>query len=79
MYPVVELAGSLALDAVAPDDEQALRDWFALVTPARAHNAPGDPPPCRAEHHARLVASDPGYAETAWLAPPAPRSSGWQC
>jgi hypothetical protein len=43
----------------APDDERALRDWFALVTAAGAHDVPADPPPCRVEHRARLLASDP--------------------
>lgn len=65
---MVELAASVTLDTVAPDDERALREWFALVTAARVHDVPGDPPPCWVEHRARLVAGDPGYAETAWLA-----------
>jgi GNAT superfamily N-acetyltransferase len=65
---VVELAAPVTLDAVAPDDEGALRDWFAVLTAARANDVPADPPPCWVEHRARLVATDPGYAETAWLA-----------
>jgi GNAT superfamily N-acetyltransferase len=68
MDGVVELAESLALETVAPDDERALRDWFALVTATGAHDVPADPPPCWVEHRARLKASDPGYAETVWLA-----------
>lgn len=65
---VVELAAPITLDAVAPDDERALRDWFAVLTAAQAHDVPTDPPPCWVEHRARLVATDPGYTETAWLA-----------
>ncbi|HYH32424.1 MAG TPA: GNAT family N-acetyltransferase [Pseudonocardia sp.] len=58
----------VTLDAVAPDDEAALRDWFALVTAARSHDAPSDPPPCWVGHRARLVAGRPGRADRAWLA-----------
>jgi GNAT superfamily N-acetyltransferase len=65
---VVELAAPITLDAVAPDDERALRDWFAVLTAAQAHDVPTDPPPCWVEHRARLVATDPGCTETAWLA-----------
>jgi GNAT superfamily N-acetyltransferase len=65
---VVELAAPITLDTVAPDDERALRDWFAVLTAAQAHDVPTDPPPCWVEHRAQLVAGDPGYAETAWLA-----------
>jgi GNAT superfamily N-acetyltransferase len=65
---VVELAAAITLDTVAPDDEGALRDWFAVLTATQAHDVPTDPPPCWVEHHARLVATDPGCAETAWLA-----------
>jgi GNAT superfamily N-acetyltransferase len=65
---VAELAAPLTLDAVAPGDERALRDWFAVLTAAQAHDVPADPPPCWVEHRARLVATDPGYAESAWLA-----------
>jgi GNAT superfamily N-acetyltransferase len=65
---VVELAAPITLDTVAPDDERALRDWFAVLTAAQAHDVPTDPPPCWVEHGARLVATDPGYTETAWLA-----------
>jgi GNAT superfamily N-acetyltransferase len=68
MDTVLEIAGSLALDTVAPDDERALRDWFALITATQAHDVPADPPPCWVEHRARLVATDPGCVETAWLA-----------
>jgi GNAT superfamily N-acetyltransferase len=68
MDTVVEIAESLALETVAPDDEQALRDWFALLTATRAHDVPADPPPCWVEHRAWLVAPEPGYAVTAWLA-----------
>ena len=68
MYTVVEIAGTLSLDTVAPDDEQALRDWFALLAAAQAHDVPADPPPCQVEHRARLVVPDPGYVETVWLA-----------
>ena len=62
---VVELAVPVTLDAVAPDDERALRDWFAVLPAAQAHDAPTAPPPCWAEHRARLGATDPGYTETA--------------
>jgi GNAT superfamily N-acetyltransferase len=65
---VVELAAAVTLDAVAPHDEIALRDWFAVLSAAQAHDVPADPPPCWMEHRARLVATDPGCAETAWLA-----------
>jgi GNAT superfamily N-acetyltransferase len=65
---VVELAAPITLEAVAADDEHALRDWFAVLTAAQAYDVPTDPPPCWVEHRARLVATDPGYAETAWLA-----------
>jgi GNAT superfamily N-acetyltransferase len=65
---VVELAAPITLDAVAPADERALRDWFAVLSVAQAHDVPTDPPPCWMEHRAPLVATDPGYAETAWLA-----------
>jgi GNAT superfamily N-acetyltransferase len=65
---VVELAAPVTLDAVSPDGERALRDWFAVLAAAQAHDVPADPPPCWIEHRARLVATDPGCAETAWLA-----------
>lgn len=65
---VADLAAPIALDTIAPDDERALRDWFALLTATQAHDVPTDPPPCWVEHRARLVATDPGYRETAWLA-----------
>src|SRR5437867_2029078 len=65
---MVDLAVNVTLDAVAPADERALRDWFAVLSAAQAHDVPTDPPPCWVEHRARLVATDPGYAETAWLA-----------
>jgi GNAT superfamily N-acetyltransferase len=68
MDVVVELAAPVTLDTVAPDDEGALRDWFAVLTAAQAHDVPADPPPCWMEHRTRLVAADPGYAETVWLA-----------
>jgi GNAT superfamily N-acetyltransferase len=65
---VVDLAPGIALAPVAADDDAALRDWFALVTAARAHDTPADPPPCWVEHRAQLAAGDPGYDERAWLA-----------
>jgi GNAT superfamily N-acetyltransferase len=65
---VVELAEDFALSTVSPDDDGAMRDWFALIAAARAHDVPGDPPPCWVEHRAQLVAAEPGYAETVWLA-----------
>jgi GNAT superfamily N-acetyltransferase len=65
---VVELSAPATLDTVAPDDEHALRDWFAVLSAAQAHDVPADAPPCWVEHRARLVAMDPGYAETTWLA-----------
>jgi GNAT superfamily N-acetyltransferase len=68
MDVVVELAAPITLDAVAPDDERALRDWFTVLTAAQEHDVPTGPPPCWIEHRARLVATDPGCAETAWLA-----------
>jgi GNAT superfamily N-acetyltransferase len=68
MGAVVELAEDFALSTVSPDDDGAMRDWFALITAARAHDVPGDPPPCWVAHRAQLVATEPGYAETAWLA-----------
>jgi GNAT superfamily N-acetyltransferase len=68
MCIVVELAVPVTLESVAPDDEGALRDWFAVLAAAQAHDVPADPPPCWIEHRSRLVATDPGCAETAWLA-----------
>ena len=68
MDTVVERAAPTTIDTVAPADERALRDWFAVLMAAQAHDVPADPPPCWVEHRARLVATDPGYAETAWLA-----------
>ena len=65
---VAELAAPITLDTVAPDDERAVRDWFAVLTAAQAHDVPADPPPCWVDHRAHLVAPDPGYAETVWLA-----------
>ncbi|WP_345605303.1 GNAT family N-acetyltransferase [Pseudonocardia adelaidensis] len=65
---VVELAAPVTLDTVAPHDEGALRDWFAVLAAAQAHDVPADPPPCWVEHHARLEAGEPGDAETAWPA-----------
>ncbi|OZM79865.1 GNAT family N-acetyltransferase [Pseudonocardia sp. MH-G8] len=58
----------LVLTPVSADDDDALRDWFALVTAARAHDTPADPPPCRVQHRAQLVAGAPGHDETVWLA-----------
>jgi CHAD domain-containing protein len=40
---VVELAAPPALERVEPADDRALRDWFALLTAAQAHDAPEDP------------------------------------
>jgi GNAT superfamily N-acetyltransferase len=68
MDVVVELAAPITLDPVGPDNEGALRDWFAVLTAAQAHDVPTGPPPCWVEHRARLVATDPGLDETAWLA-----------
>jgi GNAT superfamily N-acetyltransferase len=68
MGTVVELAEDFALSTVSPDDDGAMRDWFALIAAARAHDVPGDPPPCWVAHRAQLVAAEPGYAETSWLA-----------
>ncbi|TQM10948.1 GNAT family N-acetyltransferase [Pseudonocardia kunmingensis] len=65
---MVDLAPDLALTPVAADDDAALRDWFSLITAARAHDTPADPPPCLVEHRAQLLAGDPGYDERAWLA-----------
>ena len=58
----------LALTPVSADDDAALRDWFALVTAARAHDTPADPPPCWVQHRAQLVAGAPGHDEIVWLA-----------
>lgn len=54
--------------AVAPGDENALREWFTIATAARAHDRPHAAPPSWAEHRVRLRVPEPGYDVRAWLA-----------
>lgn len=60
--------GDLTLDAVAPTDEVALREWFELKREARAVDLPHDPPPCWVDLRAALLAPEPGTRESLWLA-----------
>ncbi|MGH3614159.1 MAG: GNAT family N-acetyltransferase, partial [Pseudonocardia sp.] len=58
----------LAIEPVAPDDETALREWFALEAAAQVVDRPDDPPPTWAEHRVALRNPRPGLEASTWLA-----------
>lgn len=64
----MELTHDLVLDAVAPDDEPALREWFELDRAARALDLPDDPSPCWVGRRAELTSPWPGEEPHLWLA-----------
>lgn len=56
------------IEPVAPDDEPALREWFALESAVQVADRPDDPLPTWTEHRVALRHPWPGLEPSTWVA-----------